>query len=530
LRPAPPNPLLLVICDGWGIAPDGPGNAIALARTPVYDRWLASSPWTSLDASGEAVGLPAGLMGNSEVGHLNLGAGRMVPQDLLRIDLALRDGSFYENPALVAAADRARDGGATLHLLGLVSDGGVHSHARHLEGLLELARRRRVPRVRVHAFTDGRDTPPRSALSFVEPLERSLAELSQVSGGAMDARVATVCGRYFAMDRDERWDRVEKAWAALRSGAGRRAPTAVEAIRQAYAAGEDDEFIQPTVIAPKRENEGPSTIEDGDAAVFFNFRADRARQLTRVLADPGFHQTPPDGFARGPRPDVFLVTFTEYKKELKVPAAFPPVKLERILAEVWAEAGIANLRVAETEKYAHVTYFFNGGVEAPYPGEERVLVPSWRGGATYDLHPQMSAPEITEEVVRALAAKRCPALVVNYANADMVGHTGKLDAAISAIETLDHCFGEIERAAAEAGAVLAMTADHGNAEQMIDPITGQPHTAHTTNPVPFVLIGAGPVALALSPGALSGVAPTLLRLQGLVSPKEMTGRALIPLP
>jgi 2,3-bisphosphoglycerate-independent phosphoglycerate mutase len=324
------------------------------------------------------------------------------------------------------------------------------------------------------------------------------------------------------MDRDQRWDRVEKAWAALRQGAGRRAPTAGEAIRRAYELGQDDEFIEPTIVARDSGGE-PGTIRDGDAAVFFNFRADRARELTRVLTEPAF-----DGFARGPAPGVFLATFTEYKKEFGVPTAFPPVSLQRILAEVWAEAGIGNLRIAETEKYAHVTYFFNGGVEAPYPGEERVLVPSWRGGATYDLHPQMSAPEITEEVVRALAARRSPALVVNYANADMVGHTGKLDAAISAIETLDRCFGEIERAAAEAGAVLAMTADHGNAEQMIDPITGQPHTAHTTNPVPFVMIGAG--EMTLSPGALSGVAPTLLRLQGLVPPKEMTGRPLIPLP
>jgi 2,3-bisphosphoglycerate-independent phosphoglycerate mutase len=516
LKPAPPGPLLLVICDGWGIAPDGPGNAIALARTPVYDRWLASSPWTSLDASGEAVGLPAGLMGNSEVGHLNLGAGRMVPQDLLRIDLTLRDGSFFENPALTAAADHAREHGTALHLLGLVSDGGVHSHVSHLEGLIELARRRRVPRLLVHAFTDGRDTPPRSALTWIEPLEALLAGVS--AGPDTRARIATVTGRFFAMDRDQRWDRVAKAWATLREGAGRREPTAAEAIRKAYELGFDDEFIEPTIVAGDETE--PGTIRDGDAAVFFNFRADRARELTRVLTEPAF-----DGFARGPAPDVFLVTFTEYKKEFGVPAAFPPVSLERILAEVWAEAGIGNLRIAETEKYAHVTYFFNGGVEAPYPGEERVLVPSWRGGATYDLHPQMSAPEITEEVVRALATQRCPALVVNYANADMVGHTGKLDAAISAIETLDRCFGEIERAAAEAGAVLAMTADHGNAEQMIDPVTGQPHTAHTTNPVPFVLIGAGPVAL--SPGALSGVAPTLLRLQGLVPPKQMTGTPLL---
>jgi 2,3-bisphosphoglycerate-independent phosphoglycerate mutase len=463
-------------------------------------------------------------MGNSEVGHLNLGAGRMVPQDLLRIDLTLRDGSFYENPALAGAADRARDRGAALHVMGLVSDGGVHSHVRHLYGLIELAKRRKVPRLFVHVFTDGRDTPPRSALNWVSPLEERLAEVSR---SGLPARVATVTGRYFAMDRDERWDRVEKAWAALRSGVGRTAPSAEAAIKGAYAAGEDDEFIQPTVVVPDGADFKSDTIRDGDSAIFFDFRADRARQLTRVLTDPAF-----DGFARGSIPDVHLVTFTQYKEEFAVPVAFPPVSLHRILAEVWAEHGVANVRIAETEKYAHVTYFFNGGVERAFPGEERVLVPSWRGGATYDLHPQMSAREITAEVVRALDEKRAPALVVNYANADMVGHTGKLDAAISAIETLDGCFGQIEAAASRAGAILAMTADHGNAEQMIDPATGGPHTAHTTNPVPFVLVNVNAnagasLAIRLRPGALSGVAPTLLRLQGIEAPPEMTGASLL---
>ena len=507
------RPLLLVICDGWGVAPPSPGNAIALAKKPVFDRWLATSPHTELQASGEAVGLPAGLMGNSEVGHLNLGAGRMVPQDLLRIDLTLRDGSFYENPALSAAAEDARNSGKALHLMGLVSDGGVHSHIRHLEGLLELAKRRGVPRVLVHVFTDGRDTPPRSALAYVGELEAVLAR----TGG----RIATVSGRYWAMDRDQRWDRVAKAWAALVGGEGRRSATARGAVEAAYAAGEDDEFIRPTVIAP--EGEPAETIRDGDAAIFFNFRADRARQLTRALTEPAF-----DGFERGPAPSVRLTTFTEYKKEFGLPVAFPPVRLERILAEVWAERGIGNLRIAETEKYAHVTYFFNGGVERAYPGEERILVPSWRG-ATYDLHPQMSAAEITREVVRALEDKRAPALVVNYANADMVGHTGKLAETVAAIETLDRCFSELVAAAARAGALLAMTADHGNAEQMLDPATGQPHTAHTTNPVPFVLVGAEPgtVLRTGSAIALSGVAPAILELQGIEPPPEMTGTPVL---
>ena len=501
--------VLLVICDGWGEAAASAANAISLARTPTFDRWRRDHPWTTLEASGEAVGLPAGLMGNSEVGHLNLGAGRMVPQDLLRIDLALRDGSFFENPALVEAIDSAKRSGRTVHLMGLVSDGGVHSHERHLAGLLELARRRGAPRVRVHAITDRRDTPPRSALRYLEALEADLAR----SGG----EIASVTGRYFAMDRDSRWDRVARAWDALRFGRGLRAPTARAAVEAAYARGETDEFVLPTVV--EREGVPVGSIEDGDSVVFFNFRADRARQLTRAFTDPEFRE-----FDRGGRPDVNLVCFTEYKKEFGLPVAFPTPVLERILAAVWSDAGVRNLRLAETEKYAHVTYFFNGGLEAPFPGEERLLVPSWRG-ATYDLHPQMSAPEVANEAVRAMGAERFGAIVVNFANADMVGHTGKIPETVTAIETLDRCFARLDEAAREERWDLVLTADHGNAEQMIDFETGEPHTAHTTNRVPLLI--ASDAVPRLEPGdSLRDVAPTILGLQGLPIPKEMTGRDL----
>ncbi|HVQ54810.1 MAG TPA: 2,3-bisphosphoglycerate-independent phosphoglycerate mutase [Thermoanaerobaculia bacterium] len=500
--------VLLLICDGWGHAPPSEGNAIWRARTPIYDRWLAESPWTLLEASGEAVGLPAGLMGNSEVGHLTLGAGRMLPQDLLRIDLALRDGSFYENPALTAAVQHARRRGATLHIMGLLSDGGVHSHQRHLEGLLELARRAAVPRVRVHVFADGRDTPPRSALGYVAQLEASLARL----GG----KIATVSGRYYAMDRDKRWDRVARAYQALVFSSGLHAAGAKQAIEAAYERDENDEFIQPTVITEDGEPLGP--IADGDAVVFFNFRADRARQLTRALTETEFAD-----FPRPKPPKIHFVGFTEYKADFQLPAAFPPRALTHILANVWAERGITNLRLAETEKYAHVTYFFNGGVEEPHPGEERILVPSWKG-ATYDLHPEMSAAQITEEAVRALRDGSFGAHVVNFANADMVGHTGKLPETIEAVEILDRCFGILEAACREAGVLLMMTADHGNAEQMIDPVTGAPHTAHTSNPVPLILCGAkGALA---DGGGLADVAPTLLGVQGFDAPGEMTGRDL----
>ena len=502
------KPVLLLICDGWGHAPPSEGNAISRARTPIFDRWMAGYPWTLLEASGEAVGLPAGVMGNSEVGHLTLGAGRMVPQDLLRIDLALRDESFFQNPVLLAAAQQARRGGATLHLMGLLSNGGVHSHERHLDGLLELASRAGVSRVRVHAFTDGRDTPPQSALGFANRLEASLERW----GG----KIATVGGRYYAMDRDKRWDRVARAYQALVFSSGLTADSVEEAIESAYERGETDEFIQPTVLLEDGHPVGP--IRSGDAVIFFNFRADRARQITRALTETDFSE-----FPRPKPPRLQFACFTEYKADFGLPVAFATRALTHILADVWGRAGIANLRLAETEKYAHVTYFFNGGVEEPFPGEERILVPSWKG-ATYDLHPEMSAAQITEEAVRALRDGRFGAYVVNFANADMVGHTGKLDETIVAVETLDRCFGILEAACQEAGVTLVMTSDHGNAEQMVDPSTGAPHTAHTTNPVPLVLCESGRTLR--DGGALFDVAPTLIGLQGLSRPEEMTGRDL----
>ena len=500
--------MLLLICDGWGHAPPSEGNAISRARTPIYDRWLAQHPWTLLEASGEAVGLPHGVMGNSEVGHLTLGAGRMVAQDLLRIDLSLRDGSFFENPELTAAIQHARRKGSTLHLMGLLSDGGVHSHERHLLGLLELAARAGVPRVRVHAFTDGRDTPPKSALHYLATLEDALGK----SGG----KIATVSGRYYAMDRDKRWDRVARAYAALVFSSGLHAESAAEAVGAAYERDETDEFIQPTVITEAGEPVG--LIRDGDAVIFFNFRADRARQITRAFTEADFSE-----FPRPKPPRLHFVCFTTYKKEFGLPVAFPPQPLTHILADVWAESSVPNLRLAETEKYAHVTYFFNGGVEEAYPGEERILVPSWQG-ATYDLHPEMSAAGVTEEAVAALREGRFGAYVVNFANADMVGHTGKIPETIAAVETLDRCFGILEAACQEAGVLLLMTADHGNAEQMIDPVTGEPHTAHTTNPVPLILCAKD--GTFRSGGTLADVGPTMLGLTGLPVPGEMTGRNL----
>jgi 2,3-bisphosphoglycerate-independent phosphoglycerate mutase len=505
------RPVVLVICDGWGVRQERNGNAIALARTPNFTRLCGSFPYTTLTASGEDVGLPAGQMGNSEVGHLNLGAGRMVPQDILRIDLAIRDEDFYRNPAFRQLCASVRKKGSALHLAGLVSDGGVHSHERHLFALLDLARRERLPRVFVHAFLDGRDTPPESAGIFVDRLER---EIAAIGVGA----IATISGRYFAMDRDQRWDRVKIAYDALVHAEGRRAPSAREALRRASENGETDEFVRPTVVEHAGRPAG--TIGRDDGVVFFNYRADRAREMTEAMTSRSFR-----AFDRGDPPFPETVCMTEYKKEFGLPVAFPPETLTGILAQAWEESGAKNLRLAETEKYAHVTYFFNGGVEKEYGGETRMLIPSAKV-ATYDLRPEMAAPEITARALEAVASKTYDAIVMNYANADMVGHTGKLAETIAAIECLDGCLGRLCDAVIGAGGALLMTGDHGNAEQMIDPVTGAPHTAHTTNPVPLIVAGDAD-CLSLAPGgSLRDVAPTILALMGLPVPPEMTGKDL----
>ena len=507
----PFRPVVLVICDGWGVRDEVEGNAIALARAPNFRRMLSEYPSTTLLASGEDVGLPAGQMGNSEVGHLNLGAGRMVPQEILRIDLAIRDGSFFRNSALRRASDAASSRQTALHLMGLVSDGGVHSHENHLFALLDLAARQGPSEVFVHAFLDGRDTPPQSAPTYVKRLEDAI---SRIGAG----RIATISGRYFAMDRDHRWDRTGKAYDAIVHGKGHTAASAPDALASAALRGETDEFVSPTVVVEGGEPVG--RVRDGDAVIFFNFRADRARQLTEAMTQVGF-----SGFPRGARPDAAFVCMTEYKKEFSLPVAFPPQRLVNIVAQAWEAAGIRNLRVAETEKYAHVTYFFNGGVEKEYGGESRLLVPSPKV-ATYDLLPEMAAPEITEKTLEAVASGRFDAIVLNYANADMVGHTGRLGPTIEAIECLDRCLGRLLEAVLGRAGALLMTGDHGNAEQMIDPESGGPQTAHTMNPVPLIIATKDDRKPLAGGGALKDVAPTILGLMGIKIPAEMTGRDL----
>ncbi len=504
------NPVVLFVLDGFGCRDDRRDNAIALARTPSFDRFRARYPHTTLAASELRVGLPEGQMGNSEVGHLNLGAGRVVFMDSTRITLAIRQGTIASNRVIVEAMDRVRERGA-FHLMGLVSDGGVHSYQEHLEGLLRLARDRGLRRVFVHAFLDGRDTPPASGAGYVEKLQAYLRELGV-------GKIAVVSGRYYAMDRDKRWERVEKAWRALVLGEGVPAADPVEAVWRSYAQSVTDEFVVPVVI---QEGGRPvATLQDGDSALFFNFRADRARQLTAALTRPAF-----DGFPRPVFPKLHFVGMTEYDKSFGLPVAFPPEALRNIVADVLAGASIRNLRIAETEKYAHVTYFFNGGVEKPWPGEDRILVPSAKV-ATYDLKPEMSAYGITDELLELLAAGTHRVVIGNFANPDMVGHTGVLDAAIRAVEVVDECLGRIVDAVLGRGGAVLITADHGNCELMRDPATGQPHTAHTLNPVPFFLVHEGARGPLREGGALEDVAPTMLGLLGLPQPPEMTGRDL----
>jgi len=507
------SPVLLVVLDGFGLAPAGPGNAVAAARTPVFDAIWEAGPRTTLEASGKAVGLPAGQMGNSEVGHMNIGAGRRVMQSLTYIDELIETGELRDNPVLLRTYATARD--STLHLLGLVSDGGVHSDIRHLLALLDLAAAQRPGRVRVHAFTDGRDSAPDGGRSYLAVVEAKLSELRE---RGVDARVATVVGRYYAMDRDRRWQRTAQAHAAIVCGrAPHQAASAAEAISTAYARGETDEFIVPTVI------EGYEGMADGDAAFFFNFRADRARQLTYALALPGF-----DGFVRCAAPAITFASLMEYDVEAHLPFALALPHLDKGLSEVVALAGGKQYHTAETEKYAHVTYFFNLQREEPFPGEDRVLVPSPKV-ATYDLQPQMSAPELTDATVARIRTGRDDFLLINYANPDMVGHTGVLSAAVAACEAVDAGLGRLLEAWRARGGTAVVIADHGNAEQMLTP-AGEPQTAHTTNPVPCVIVSDDPAVASLklrSGGALCDVAPTVLELMGLQQPQEMTGESLI---
>jgi 2,3-bisphosphoglycerate-independent phosphoglycerate mutase len=505
------RPFVLIVLDGWGDNPDPYGNAIAAAHTPELDALEQKCPHTTVDASGEQVGLPAGQQGNSEVGHLTIGAGRIIYQPLAAISRAIQNGSFYENPALCEAVDRARDRGAALHCLGLISPGGVHSHQDHAVALAELARRRGLKSVWFHAFLDGRDEPPTSATGF---LRTFLDGLEQVGVGA----IASVCGRYYAMDRDRHWERVARAYEVIAGDGDGVAADAIAYVETQYALEVTDEFVAPVSILQDGER---IRIEDGDSIIFFNFRPDRARELSHALVDVDF-----DGFARSRvLRDVDLVTFTEYERDLDARVAFPREDVLHTLAEEVSAAGLRQFHVAETEKYAHVTYFINGGREAPFEGENRLLVPSQRV-ATYDTVPEMSAPAITDAVVARLEEGADALIVANYANADMVGHTGVFDATVRAVECVDTCLGRIARAVDAAHGGLLITADHGNAEYKIDRRDGSVLTAHTTSRVPVILCGAGPGPLHTG-GGLSDIAPTVLDAMGLPVPAEMTGRSLL---
>ena len=504
------RPIAIIIMDGFGISPTQEGNAIAHASKSNLERLWKQYPTTTLKASGLAVGLPRGQMGNSEVGHLNLGGGRIVYQDLTRISLAVENGTFASNPVLQEAMNLARKGGSKLHLIGLLSDGGVHSHITHLYALLEMARSMDLSRVFVHAILDGRDVPPRSALGYFRDLEE---KFSQTGTGS----TATVSGRYYTMDRDRRWERVEKAYRCLVYGEGLRADSAEEAVRKGYDRGENDEFIMPTVVDDK------GMVDDGDSIIFFNFRPDRAREITRAFVDKDFQE-----FATKPI-RVHYTCMTQYDATLNAPVAYPAENLIDTLGEVVSRAGLKQLRIAETEKYAHVTYFFNGGKEEVNPGEDRVLIPSPKV-ATYDLQPQMSAYEVRDELLARLDSGRYDLVVLNFANPDMVGHTGIFEAAVKAVEVVDGCVGEIVNRILSLGGAVLLTADHGNAEKMQDSDTGQPHTAHTTNPVPISLITSDRKSYRLrEDGILADVAPTALELMHIPQPEAMTGRTLINL-
>jgi len=504
------TPTVLIVLDGWGHREDTRDNAIANARTPVWDRLWSSAPHTLVSGSGVDVGLPDGQMGNSEVGHMSLGSGRVIYQSISRIDQAIADGSFDSNPAYVEAVDRAIEAGGAVHVLGLLSPGGVHSHEEQVLAAVRLAAKRGAPRVYLHAFLDGRDTPPRSAAASLARATELFAEL-----GA--GRVASLCGRYYAMDRDNRWDRVEKAYRLLtEANAEYASDDCATGLEAAYERGENDEFVAPTLIGGR-----DATIRDNDAILFMNFRADRARELTRAFVQRDF-----DGFERTPPALSGFVCTTQYAADIDAPVAFPPTSPGNVLGEVVANAGRTQLRIAETEKYAHVTFFFSGGREEAFPGETRILVPS-PDVATYDLKPEMSAPEVTRRLVEAIRSAEHDLIVCNYANGDMIGHTGNYEAAIAAVEALDECLGKVEAAVLEVSGNLLITADHGNCEQMLDYDSGQQHTQHTTDLVPLVYIGGRSLRLSPDGGILADIAPTLLELMGLPQPGEISGRSLI---
>ena len=505
--------MALIIIDGWGYSVSREGNAIALAATPFYDELAEKYPHTLLEAHGSRVGLPAGVMGNSEVGHLNIGSGRVIRMDVSLVDHEIETGEFFRNKELVEAMDGAKRRGTALHLMGLTSDGQVHSSLTHLYALLKMAKDHELDRVFVHCFLDGRDTPPSSGTQYIAQLKRKMDEIGC-------GEIATVVGRYYAMDRDKRWERTQRASDLLTKAIGERALDPIPAINESYARGVTDEFVMPVAIV-RKDGAPVATIKDDDSVIFFNFRPDRARQLTRAIAIPDFKE-----FEVSDRPRVHFVCFTMYDNTFNLPLAFPPRHHRNVLAEGWGDLRVRNYRLAETEKYAHVTYFFNGGVEKEFPCEQRLLVPSPKI-ATYDLQPEMSAFKVTDKVLRGIDDGETDVFVINFANPDMVGHTGKLDKTIEACQYVDTCLGWITKRMRRAKGITLITADHGNAEQMINPVTGGPHTAHTTNPVPFHLIDEESIGMKLrSGGALEDVAPTLLGLLDLEKPSEMTGRDL----
>lgn len=504
------RPVVLMILDGYGLNERTEGNAVALAKTPVMDELMKTCPYVKGNASGMAVGLPEGQMGNSEVGHLNMGAGRVVYQELTRITKEIQDGTFFENPALLKAVENCKKNGSALHLMGLLSDGGVHSHNTHLYGLLELAKRNGLQKVYVHCFLDGRDTPPASGKEFAEALAEKMEEIGV-------GKIASVMGRYYAMDRDNNWDRVELAYNAMVKGEGLHAKCGICGIQASYDKGETDEFVKPTVT-----DEG-AVVADGDSVIFFNFRPDRAREITRAFCDDDFK-----GFERGARKQVVFTCFSDYDPTIpNKEVAFHKVAVTNTFGEWLASNHMTQARIAETEKYAHVTFFFNGGVEQPNEGEDRVLVNSPKDVATYDLKPQMSAYEVCDKLTDAIRSDKYDVIIINFANPDMVGHTGVLDAAIKAVETVDECVGKAVKAIKEVDGVLFICADHGNAEMLIDYETGEPFTAHTTNPVPFLLVNYDEGYALREGGCLADIVPTLIQIMGKEQPAEMTGKSLL---